>query len=47
MTKPSVLEICQDENGWLEEAGIADPSIVVTWEMTVILILSVMCQNYV
>lgn len=40
-----MLEICQDKNGWLEEAEIADSSILVTWEMTVI--LSVMCQNYV
>lgn len=40
-----MLEICQDKNGWLEEAEIADSSIVVTWEMTII--LSVMCQNYV
>ena len=43
MVKPSMLEICQDENGWLEAAEIADSSIVETWEMTVI--LSVMCQN--
>ena len=38
-----MLEICQGKNGWLEEAEIADSSILVTWEMTVI--LSVMCQN--
>ena len=40
-----MLEICQDKNGRLEETVIADSSIVVIWEMTVI--LNFMCQNYV